>query len=126
MIYMVDIDNTICKTPFIDGKHHYNLSAPIRHRIERINTLYDEGHTIIYWTARGSGSGIDWTELTHKQLNDWECKFHEVRLGKPSYDVWIDDKAFNDAEFFKNQDIEFLYDDFLVNGYKNNEQPRLD
>lgn len=126
MIYIVDIDQTICVTPQVDGKHRYDLSIPFHHRIERINTLYDEGHTIIYWTARGSGSGIDWTELTHQQLDEWGCKRHEIRLGKPSYDVWIDDKAFNDAEFFKNQDIEFLYDDFLVNGYKNNEQPRLD
>ena len=100
MIYMVDIDQTICMTPFIDGRHVYDLSIPINYRIDEINKLYDNGHTIIYWTARGSGSGIDWTELTTQQLNDWGCKFHEVRLGKPSYDVWIDDKAFNDKAFF--------------------------
>jgi len=121
MIYMVDIDQTICLTPFLFDKHHYTLSVPIKHRIDRINSLYDEGHTIIYWTARGSGSGIDWTELTNKQLNDWGCKFHEVRLGKPSYDIWIDDKAMSDVEFFKGADIEAKYDDFLVNGYENNE-----
>ena len=106
MIYIVDIDQTICRTPMIEGKHHYDISLPIYHRIEAINKLFDQGHTIIYWTARGSGSGIDWTELTNKQLNDWGCKFHEVRLGKPSYDVWIDDKAFNDKEFFFLQDRE--------------------
>lgn len=100
MIYMVDIDQTICVTPLEDGKHRYDLSIPIRHRIEEINKLYDRGETIIYWTARGSGSGLDWTELTNQQLNEWGCKFHEVRLGKPSYDVWIDDKAFSDKEFF--------------------------
>ena len=124
MIYMVDIDQTICRTPFTDGQHRYGLAVPLKHRIEEINRLYDQGHTIIYWTARGSGSGLNWTVLTNKQLNDWGCKFLEVRLGKPSYDVWIDDKAFNDKEFFKNQDIEYLYDDYLVNGYKNYEQPR--
>ena len=100
MIYIVDIDQTICHTPFTDGQHRYGLSTPFKHRIEEINKLYDQGHTIIYWTARGSGSGLDWTVLTNKQLNDWSCKFHEVRLGKPSYDVWVDDKAFNDREFF--------------------------
>lgn len=100
MIYIVDIDQTICLTPCVSGKHMYEHSTPFPHRIEEINKLYDQGHTVIYWTARGSGSGIDWTELTHKQLNDWGCKFHEVRLGKPSYDVWIDDKALSDAEFF--------------------------
>ena len=105
MIYMVDIDQTICLTPFMDGKHRYDLSIPFRQRIEEINKLYDQGHTIKYWTARGSGSGLDWTELTTQQLNDWGCKFHEVKLGKPSYDVWIDDKAFNDKQFFWQADL---------------------
>lgn len=105
MIYIVDIDQTICVTPIIDGKHCYDLSVPFKHRIEWINKLYDQGHTIIYWTARGSGSGLDWTELTHKQLNDWGCKFHETRLGKPSYDVWVDDKAFSDKQFFWQADL---------------------
>jgi hypothetical protein len=105
---MVDIDQTICLTPSVDGKHRYDLSVPFKHRIEEINKLYDQGHTIKYWTARGSESGIDWTELTTQQLNDWDCKFHEVRVGKPSYDIWIDDKAISDKDFFKNQDIEYL------------------
>ena len=100
MIYMIDIDDTICITPKINGIHRYDMSLPLGHRIEHINKLYDQGHTIIYWTARGSSSGLDWTELTHKQLDDWGCKFQEVRLGKPSYDIWIDDKAMNDREFF--------------------------
>jgi hypothetical protein len=107
MIFIVDIDQTICYTPLIDGVHHYDQSVPMKHRIDHINKLYDQGATIIYWTARGSGSGIDWTELTHKQLNDWGCKFHEIRLGKPSYDVWVDDKAFNDREFFFHADRDF-------------------
>jgi hypothetical protein len=95
-------------TPFVNGKHRYDLSDPFPQRIDKINKLYDQGHTIIYWTARGSGSGINWTELTTKQLNDWGCKFHEVRLGKPSYDIWIDDKALNDGEFFFDVDQAYL------------------
>lgn len=102
MIYMVDIDNTICWTRRnAQDKWDYPNSTPFEERINRINDLYDEGHTIIYWTARGSGSGIDWTELTKQQLDSWGCKYHEVKLGKPSYDVWIDDKAFNDEHFFE-------------------------
>tara|TARA_R110000765_G_scaffold252651_5_gene353936 strand:+ start:1199 stop:1480 length:282 start_codon:yes stop_codon:yes gene_type:complete len=52
MKYVVDIDGTVCKevgsvigrTPYID-------------RINQINKLYDEGHTIVYMTARGLNSG---------------------------------------------------------------------
>ena len=110
MIYIVDIDQTICLTPMVDGKNRYDLSIPFPQRIDKINKLYDQGHIINYWTARGSGSGIDWTELTNKQLNDWGCKFHEVRLGKPSYDVWIDDKSLSDREFFFDVDQTWLGD----------------
>lgn len=89
MTYIVDIDNTIC---FTEGSDYIN-SEPYPIRIDKINELYDEGHEIIYWTARGGNSGIDWTELTTKQLKEWKCKYHELRMWKPKYDVWIDDKA---------------------------------
>ena len=36
-----------------------------------INKLYDEGHTVVYWTARGSTTGIDWGDLTQNQLKEW-------------------------------------------------------
>lgn len=100
MIYIVDIDQTICNTPVIDGKHRYDLSEPYPERIQKINELYDEGHTIIYWTARGSGSGINQFKITFGSLMAWGAKFDELRLGKPSYDVWVDDKAFSDKDFF--------------------------
>ncbi len=101
MIYIVDIDNTICITSKnTSGEWDYPNAIPEFDRINVINELYSEGHTIIYWTARGSSSGLDWTDLTRQQLNDWGCKYHDVRLGKPSYDVWIDDKAINDRIFF--------------------------
>lgn len=105
MIYIVDIDHTICDTPLIDGAHCYTQCTPYPERIKMVNELYDSGHTIIYWTARGSSSGINWTDLTTQQLKDWGCKFHEVRLKKPSYDIWIDDKAINDADFFAKTKI---------------------
>ena len=98
--YIVDIDDTICRTPKINNRPQYDKSEPIHYRIDMINELYDAGNTIIYWTARGSSSGIDHTELTQKQLISWGVKCHDIRLGKPSYDIWIDDKAFNDEAFF--------------------------
>ena len=96
MKYIVDIDGTICNNT--DG--FYPEATPFKNRIALFNRLYDEGHEIHYWTARGSGSGKDWKDLTHQQLSDWGCKYTSLKLGKPSYDVWIDDKAFNADEFF--------------------------
>lgn len=90
MIIYVDIDNTICETIGSD----YHNSKPITKNISKINELYNKGNTIVYWTARGGSSGIDWTELTKKQLDDWNCLYHELSLDKPSFDVLFDDKAF--------------------------------
>jgi len=86
----VDIDNTICKTEGTD----YSAATPIQINIEKINKLFDEGHEIIYWTARGSVTKINHFELTSKQLQNWNCKFHKLSVGeKPYYDLLICDKT---------------------------------
>lgn len=100
---MVDIDNTIC---YYEHKKedipNYNLAKPYLDRIKKINNLYDEGNTIIYWTARGTMSGINWFQVTLGQLNEWGCKFHELRMGKPAYDLFIDDKNINSEIYFSS------------------------
>ena len=98
MIYIVDIDETICDYA---GAREYSLAQPIRKNINKINNLYDQGNTIIYWTARGTVTGVDYEELTKQQLKDWGAKHHEVHLGKPHYDFFICDKAINSEVFFK-------------------------
>ena len=71
----------------------YKLSQNKSDR-EKINKLYDEGKHITYWTARGSLSGSDYFDLTKKQLDEWECKYHELSVGeKPLYDLLICDKT---------------------------------
>tara|TARA_B100000787_G_scaffold78915_1_gene58098 strand:- start:617 stop:796 length:180 start_codon:yes stop_codon:yes gene_type:complete len=32
-------------------------------------------------------------KLTLQQLKKWDLKFHKLLMGKPSYDVIVDDKA---------------------------------
>ena len=97
MIIYVDIDETICRSP---ESRDYNFAIPIRSNIEKINELFDAGNTIVYWTARGTGSGIDWREITEQQFAKWGVKFHELRFGKPIYDLFIDDKNISSDEFF--------------------------
>lgn len=88
---MVDIDQTICE---YSGKTNiYPEAIPIRKNIDKINKLYDDGNKIIYYTSRGGTTGLDWTQLTKQQLNKWGCKYHELRLDKPYYDLFIDDKT---------------------------------
>jgi hypothetical protein len=96
MIYCFDIDGTICS--ITDGS--YEEAEPFTDRIKLVNKLYDSGSTIIYFTARGSTTGIDWRSLTASQLKSWGAKYHELHLGKPHYDVYIGDKALSDRAFF--------------------------
>ena len=100
--YVIDIDGTIC-----DNDGNYEISIPKLDRIAKINALYDKGHTIKYFTARGMGrynsrilAHREFYDLTYNQLKSWGCKFHELILGKPSGDIYIDDKGMNANEFF--------------------------
>ena len=93
MRVFVDIDETIC---FYDGVDRlgYKNAIPNEKNIAKINKLYNEGHEITYWTARGSYSGIDYSELTTNQLDEWGCQYHELSVGeKPNYDLLICDKT---------------------------------
>tara|TARA_R110000796_G_scaffold244789_1_gene368133 strand:+ start:448 stop:753 length:306 start_codon:yes stop_codon:yes gene_type:complete len=101
MIIYVDIDETIC---FYEDERHYPDAIPDLHRVSRVNELYDEGNIIVYYTARGTKSGIDWTSVTKGQLKLWGCKYHELSVGqKPVYDLIICDKAINSEDFFNNE-----------------------
>jgi hypothetical protein len=98
-IIYVDIDETICMT---SKSRNYLDSQPIFENIEKINKLYEEGNTIVYWTARGSRKQIDWAETTKEQLKRWGAKYHELRLDKPYYDLFIDDKTIRIEEYENN------------------------
>ena len=96
MIIFVDIDNTICKTTGMD----YANAKPYTERIEKINELFMKGHEIVYWTARGMGSGKSYFELTRKQLETWGCLYTSLRCDKPVFDIFIDDKNINAHDYF--------------------------
>jgi quercetin dioxygenase-like cupin family protein len=91
MRYFIDLDNTLCTT--IDGD--YANAEPIYERIQRVNELKGEGNHITIWTARGTRSGKDYYELTKSQLIQWDVQYDELLLGKPDYDIYIDDKSFH-------------------------------
>ena len=102
MKIFVDIDDTICYYENNDiKKMEYNKAIPYKNRINKINNLYNEGHKIIYWTARGSVTQKLWFNITYEQLKKWGCKFHELKMGKPYYDLFIDDKNINCDAYFK-------------------------
>ena len=94
--YFIDLDNTLCNTQ----NSNYNDSTPILERIEYVNNLKKEGNYITIWTARGATSGINHRELTKQQLSNWSIQYDELLMGKPDYDIYIDDKSFNVDSFW--------------------------
>lgn len=93
-----DIDNVICRT---NSKNEYLKSKPSLRNINLINQVYDNGYSVILYTARGMGRydgnlkkiKKNIKPLTLKQLNKWGVKYHKIYFGKPSFDLFIDDKS---------------------------------
>ena len=105
--FCFDVDGIICKTK----KNNYIKSIPIKKNIKFINNLYIKGHHIKIFTARFMGRNNDnvkkakrdGLKLTKYQLKKWNLKYHKLIMGKPTYDYFIDDKAFtNIKDFLKN------------------------
>ena len=104
-IICFDIDNIICKTV----KNNYKNSKPNKKIIKLINSLFEKGHTIKIFTARFMGRNNENVYkakkqgfiFTKKQLKKWNLKYHKLIFGKPSYDLFIDDKAMgNEKNWF--------------------------
>lgn len=106
MTYAFDLDQTLCDTVI---KRNYDTAYPLEERIKEVNDLYDAGHRIIIFTARGMTDGdmsYAYDALfckTKKELEDWGIKHHRLIMGKPSYDFLIDDKAYNSEDWFKKK-----------------------
>jgi len=104
-----DVDDVICKT---NSKRNYSKSIPIKENIKVINKSYDNGFKIILYTARYMGrcnGNVSEVKkkikpLTLKQLKKWGVKYHKIYFGKPSFDLFIDDKSL----FFKKTWPKFL------------------
>lgn len=95
--FIFDIDGVVCETK----KGDYKKAKPKKGRIEKINKLYDNGNTIVFFTSRGKMTGIDWSKLTHYQFKRWKLKHHDIIFGKPFGDLYVDDRGMNDKDFFK-------------------------
>ena len=101
----VDIDETIC---FYESDRNYPDAQPSHKNIAKINKLYDEGHTIVFFTARGLASGRGeqhYRPITEQQLKEWGVKYHELCFKGHNGDYFIDDRGINAKDFFNDTDI---------------------
>lgn len=95
-----DIDGIIAAKTTTNS---YEQSTAMSANIKVLNKLYESGHNITLFTARGYKTGIDWKQVTEEQLEKWGVKYHELIFGKPDADIYIDDK------FFDIDDLKILF-----------------
>jgi len=106
MKYCFDLDETLCATPY---SRVYADAVPYHSVINKVNQLYDEGHHITIYTARGGTSKIDYNDLTTNQLEEWGVKYHRlIDQGKPDWDIFVDDKAVNSIQWRKDEGIKIV------------------
>ena len=97
-ILCFDLDNVICVTK----RNFYKQAKPKKNIIKLINKLYQKDYVIKVFTSRFMGRSNEDTKkaktlgykFTYNQLKKWKLSFHFLILGKPSYDVYVDDKNF--------------------------------
>lgn len=87
--FVIDIDGVIAT---LVPSLKYENAGPNLEVIRIVNFLYQQGHRIILFTARGTLTGQDWADLTRRQLDSWGVMHHELRFGKPAADYYLDDK----------------------------------
>ena len=108
-IICFDLDSVICKTK----KNFYKESIPIKKNIKVINKLYNQGYFIKIFTSRFMGRSNEniilakkrGHNITYRQLKKWGVKYHNLIFGKPSFDLYVDDKNLN---FDKNWSLKIL------------------
>lgn len=92
---VVDLDGTIC-----DEKPTFERSLALpKEGVDKVlEAIASRGYRIIIYTARG------WAEYeaTKVWLENYRIRYDELIMGKPIYDLWIDDRA---MEFTSWEDI---------------------
>jgi capsule biosynthesis phosphatase len=102
--FCFDLDNTLVTSPKV--KNDYKTVGPIIKNIKFLNFLHSQGHHIIIYTARrmkthnGNINKVkkEIKKLTLNQLNLFKIKYHELILGKPYANFYIDDLSINPIE----------------------------
>ena len=96
-IICFDIDNVVCVTK---GKNYKNAKPNIP-GIKKINQLFSNGYMIKLFTARYMGRNNEnitkakkqGFKMTKDQLKKWKVNYHKLIFGKPSFDLFVDDKS---------------------------------
>jgi len=103
MRLVVDFDDTLSFATERDWEN----AKPNLPLIAKLNSLYDQGHQVDIFTARGTISCKGDRELAEQKnrpqieawLNKHGVKYHSLSFQKPLADYYIDDKAITPDDF---------------------------
>lgn len=95
--FVIDIDGVICEDIPNEEPQRMVTAQEIPNARERINSWYDEGHGITFFTARTE----DLRKITEEWLKKNNFKYHQIIFGKPrggNYH-YIDDRQIRATRF---------------------------
>lgn len=98
IIFAIDMDGVLVSSV---EKSDYEKVKPIQKTIDIVNHLFRDGHIIKIFTSRGQTTGLDYEELTKKQLKEFGIEYHELIMGKPHFDLYVCDKSVFVSRFIK-------------------------
>lgn len=86
--YLIDIDGTITDDVPNEEPERMATCLPYGRSVDTINTWYDEGHIITFFTSRTDEHEI----VTKRWLDKHGFKYHNLLLNKPRFGNyhWID------------------------------------
>ena len=96
-VIYIDIDETICT----QTDSNYEKAKPFKKAINKINELYNQGNTIVVYTSRFMGRTNNNYDKAYKLGYNFirykanAIDFGELKMGKPQFDLLIDDKTYN-------------------------------
>lgn len=91
----IDVDGTVADSSDVDfvkaedDPYEFLKARPIKGALEAVKKLFDEGHTIVFHTARAGNS----KEATKQWLETHGFPFHHIECDKLVAHVYIDDRA---------------------------------
>lgn len=99
-----DLDETLC-TGF-----PYSEATPFEDSKDLLLRLRQDGHQIVIYTARGMGrangniakASALIAKDTFEQLERWGFVYDEISFGKPSADIYVDDKSVSSTGALKS------------------------
>jgi len=99
-VYLIDIDGTVCDDIKNEDNHLYPTAKHFPDALETLNSWYDEGHVITFFTAREEKD----RQITETWLKEKGFKYHGLIMGKPRCKDdqeyhWIDNRKVRATQF---------------------------